>query len=437
MRCAFAALGFFAACGVATANEVDAGRAIFETGVGVTARIMGMDLPGTGFACRRCHGLDGAGGREGATVMPAIGWDKLAAPVASRPAYTPELFRKALETGISPSGRALDAAMPRYRLDGAQADALMAYLMALPAIERRGIEADAVHLGVLSTPRSQALASAYAGALEQALAERIPAHGIFGRTVKVRPVGVAAGTDLKTAVERSPVVAMIGLAPADSGLIADLLGDGMPVLFPFFPLAGTEDRDLAHGLMADWPAVADAIALRIKADGRSDLILAAGDAGDGRLAALAAALTRAGVSYRLGDDLSVGMASAVLLLPRPGAADAWITRLRRDAVLYGMAEDFVALRVRLNGAGIRYRLAVQGTSVASMAATAQLGALEAHALMAADLLHGLLLSAGRDLRRATLLAGFRNLRRQAAPNLLLDYATHPGSGTAAVEFIVE
>ncbi len=229
---------------------------------------------------------------------------------------------------------------------------------------------------------------------------------------------------------------MIGLAPADSGLIADPLGDGMPVLFPLFPLAGTEDRHLAHGLMADWPAVADAIALRIKADGRSDLILAAGDAGDGRLAALAAALTRAGVSYRLGDDLSIGMASAVLLLPRPGAAGAWITRLRRDAVLYGMAEDFVALRVRLNGAGIRYRLAVQGTSVASMAATAQLGALEAHALMAADLLHGLLLSAGRDLRRATLLAGFRNLRRQAAPNLLLDYATHPGSGTAAVDFIV-
>lgn len=89
------------------------------------------------------------------------------------------------------------------------------------------------------------------------------------------------------------------------------------------------------------------------------------------------------------------------------------------------------------GAGIRYRLAVQGTSVASMAATARLGALEAHAAMAADLLHALLLSAGRDLGRATLLAGFRDLRRQPAPRLLLDYAAHPGSGTAAVEFIAE
>lgn len=194
MRRAAAALGFLAACTAAAANEVDPGRAIFETGAGVTARIMGTDVPGTGFACRRCHGLDGSGGREGAAVMPAIGWDRLAAPTGRRPAYTPELFRKALETGISPSGGTLDAAMPRYRLDGAQADALMAYLTVLPAIERRGIEADAVHLGVLSTPRSQALASAYAKALEQALAGRMPAHGIFGRAVKVRPISVSSLT---------------------------------------------------------------------------------------------------------------------------------------------------------------------------------------------------------------------------------------------------
>lgn len=190
--------------------------------------------------------------------------------------------------------------------------------------------------------------------------------------------------------------------------------------------------------MADWPAVADALGRRIKADGRGDLLLLADDETDGRLDVLASALAgTATISYRRGDDRSVGEAGTVLLLPGAGSAPSWISRLRRGTVLYGLAEDFAVHHSKLAGAGIRYRLAVQGTSVASLAMAAQLGVVEAHAVMASHLLRELLLSAGRDLRRTTLLAGFSTLRWKPEPNLILDYAAHPGSGTAIVEFISE
>lgn len=119
-----------------------------------------------------CHGRDGAGGREGATIIPSIGWDSLTAPTRGRPPYTAESFFRVLKTGVSASGRVLDAAMPRYGLSAAQSQALVAYLKELPGIERRGIEADAVHLGVLSTPHSHAVASTYAANLEQALSRQ-------------------------------------------------------------------------------------------------------------------------------------------------------------------------------------------------------------------------------------------------------------------------
>lgn len=265
----------------------------------------------------------------------------------------------------------------------------------------------------------------------------MPARGIFGRTVKVRLVEISGDVGVKAGLEQNPVAAVIGIAPADSGFVADLLGDGVPVLFPLFPLAGAEDDDLAHGLMAEWPAVADALARRIKADGRDDLLLLADDETDGRLDVLASALAGTAISYRRGDDRSVGEAGTVLLLPGAGSAPSWISRLRRGTVLYGLAEDFAAHHSKLAGAGIRYRLAVQGTSVASLAVAAQLGVVEAHAVMASHLLRELLLSAGRDLRRTTLRAGFSTLRWQPEPGLILGYAAHPGSGTAIVEFISE
>jgi len=79
-----------------------------------------------------------------------------------RPAYTGETLAVALRTGLDPSGRLLDPAMPRYALDQASAKALVAYLETLgtdqaPGVDAKVIQFATVIAGQVSLDRERAM----------------------------------------------------------------------------------------------------------------------------------------------------------------------------------------------------------------------------------------------------------------------------------------
>lgn len=121
------------------------------------------DIPAAGamFSCVSCHLRSGMGSIEGAIVARPISGPRLYAPLfrfpkASlrrkpkrpkslpepdlvRPAYTDATLARALREGIDPSGRTLEAAMPRYLLDDRDMTILIRYLKSLSAERSPGV----------------------------------------------------------------------------------------------------------------------------------------------------------------------------------------------------------------------------------------------------------------------------------------------------------
>lgn len=185
-------------------------RALFygDADSGVRAGISGMapSLPARRFPCANCHGADGMGGTEGARDVPPI------VPAGDRPPLDAQLILAALTAGIGRGGQPLDALMPRYDLSAAEAEALAAFLAALPAREMRGIGPGAVVLR-LSPPEAAApLARAFADGFAQAMGDR----RAWGRQVILAPEG-------------QPALAALGFAASD--------GDDprLPLLAPLGP----------------------------------------------------------------------------------------------------------------------------------------------------------------------------------------------------------
>lgn len=133
----------------AVAQPVDPGaRALFLQGEGAEVRLSSgsVSLPAAAFPCANCHGIDAMGGREGTTQIPPIRWSDLARPTADRPAYDAETLIRAVAEGVDPSGRALDAVMPRYQIPAPVLAALPGFLATLEAEQQAGIGPAALDL---------------------------------------------------------------------------------------------------------------------------------------------------------------------------------------------------------------------------------------------------------------------------------------------------
>jgi len=100
-------------------------------------------LNGADSACVKCHRRSGLGGSEGQNpIRPIAGrllfyqekperagrWAIPAGSAAVRPPYSRANLARALREGIDPSGRSLDALMPRYDLSDGEIAQLQAYL---------------------------------------------------------------------------------------------------------------------------------------------------------------------------------------------------------------------------------------------------------------------------------------------------------------------
>jgi len=112
-----------------------------------------ISVAGTSFSCASCHVRSGLGSYEGGVVTLPINGYKLGQTrywkfpnllpeerkkmrvqtKPARPPYTDETLAHALRNGIDPSGRELNAAMPRYDLNDQDMALLINYLWTLSA----------------------------------------------------------------------------------------------------------------------------------------------------------------------------------------------------------------------------------------------------------------------------------------------------------------
>jgi len=136
-------------------------KAILPSGAPMRAALgTGPALPGTSFACASCHLRSGLGAADEGAFTPAIHAPRLFQPAyrtfprvaaadrqgmgltnpPARPAYTDATLAQAIRTGIDPSGRVLNAQMPRYQLDDPDMALLIAYLRTLSASPSPGVD---------------------------------------------------------------------------------------------------------------------------------------------------------------------------------------------------------------------------------------------------------------------------------------------------------
>ncbi len=148
---------------------VEVGRRLFRegrtaSGEPLSALVSG-DVPVSGalLSCQGCHGRSGMGAGEGEIRVPPVsGLLYEPSPQRRRAAYDATSLARALREGVDPSGRALAALMPRYRIGDAEVEALDAYLRGLSATPSPGVTGTTIRF---ATVVSDALPEDERGAL--------------------------------------------------------------------------------------------------------------------------------------------------------------------------------------------------------------------------------------------------------------------------------
>ncbi|MCA1632280.1 MAG: ABC transporter substrate-binding protein [Acidobacteria bacterium] len=164
--------------------DAELGERIYREGVlpggaPLRATVQGdVEVEGTQFNCATCHRRSGFGSSEGAAFVPPVTGSFLyrekeprgaelfrrlfqevqprrsrarVRDPRTRPAYTDETLAAALNGGVDPTGRELDALMPRYRLSKDDAGHLIAYLKSLSSAPAPGVSHSAIHFATVVT----------------------------------------------------------------------------------------------------------------------------------------------------------------------------------------------------------------------------------------------------------------------------------------------
>ncbi|MEW8322641.1 MAG: hypothetical protein AB2606_08330 [Candidatus Thiodiazotropha taylori] len=157
----------------ASKNEVEigssayvVGKALYTKGVMpngelVKATIHGdISVEGDQLICETCHRKSGMGSTEGQQVVPAIAGNLLFKPLqlptskppeppVYRPAYTKESLMAAIRDGVDANGKPLDPFMPRYNIDEASLDGLIAYVNTLSQTHSPGVTEETIHFSTI------------------------------------------------------------------------------------------------------------------------------------------------------------------------------------------------------------------------------------------------------------------------------------------------
>jgi hypothetical protein len=117
------------------------GETIYRTGRDSSGAVISSDVerdmlrdPKRVIACADCHGADRKGKNSGIPdfgpyTAPAVTPEALRAAGPRRPAYDAATLRAAIVEGRNSAGRGLHFPMPRWDLDGKNADDLVRYLL--------------------------------------------------------------------------------------------------------------------------------------------------------------------------------------------------------------------------------------------------------------------------------------------------------------------
>jgi mono/diheme cytochrome c family protein len=170
-----AGLALLAAQGGLAASPPDslAGRSLYLDGLKASGEPLhatvqkGVALSGAEAACVNCHRRSGLGGSEGQNPIRPIAGRLLfsssqtefvrrravaGGAADGRPAYTRASLARALREGVDPTGRTLDALMPRYALGDDEIDQLHAYLDGLSATAAPGVSDHEIHFATIIAP---------------------------------------------------------------------------------------------------------------------------------------------------------------------------------------------------------------------------------------------------------------------------------------------
>ncbi len=137
--------------------------------------------------------------------------------------YDARSFRRAMRDGLDPAGNVLEPAMPRYDLDDADLDALIAYLKRLDAQRDPGITDTTIRIGTV-LPTSGRLADT-GRAVQRVLQGYFDGinqkGGVHGRRLQLSVAGMGdEASNARTAVERllkhEPVLALLAPLTARS-----------------------------------------------------------------------------------------------------------------------------------------------------------------------------------------------------------------------------
>lgn len=243
------------------ATDIAAGERLYREGLradgtAVTAeRLQGLQVRGREAACVHCHRPSGMGGAEGSQAVPSItgailnepgrpaatrsgrlapGLQRQAPASATRPGYTPALLARALTQGLGAGGQALDALMPRYRLDERDLRQLAAYLDTLDTTAAPGLADGVLHLATIVTADTPAdVQHASSDLLAACLSDRSPPQPDAGAQAAARPPSLPPPwqlhrwtlgadpsrwpTELAEWQRRQPVFALIGGASGADG----------------------------------------------------------------------------------------------------------------------------------------------------------------------------------------------------------------------------
>ena len=155
--------------GTKTSGEILYREGKIASGAPVTGgRESGGSISGAVAACVNCHRPSGLGMAEGQIVIPPITARYLFSsgvlitsaeegphpqPARTgRPAYTDATLARAIRDGIGPDERKLNFLMPRFRLDDATMESLIAYLKTLSKGPVPGVTDDTLHFATIITP---------------------------------------------------------------------------------------------------------------------------------------------------------------------------------------------------------------------------------------------------------------------------------------------
>lgn len=243
----------------ATGAEIEAARALYFRGEGATAHLAGgtIALPATAFPCANCHGADGMGNQEGATVFPSILWDDLSTDSDIRPAYDAALLLGAVTGGRRSDARPLSSIMPRYDLTAEAQAGLGSFLVRLGKESQAGIGPTTL---AIRPPPEEARGKGFEAAIA-AFNGGGRAHG--RRLVSAGPDAPAAldlskGQAVEAAILGAELTALADAAVADGHPAVTLLGslpDGVALagvrIDPDAPAAILIGSDGADGAALD------------------------------------------------------------------------------------------------------------------------------------------------------------------------------------------